>query len=54
MTVRAAVKRKLTRDGQDFLTDGLINKVIFKLLLFYKEVLDDGSTKEKSIKGKKR
>ena len=54
MKVRADVKRKLTRDGQAFLTDGHIIQVIFKLLLFYKEVLDDGSTKEKSIKGKKR
>ena len=34
MTVRAAVKRKLTRDGQDFLTDGLINKVILNYYYF--------------------
>ena len=54
MKVRADARRKSTPDGQDFLTDGHIIQVIFKLLLFYKEVLDDGSTKEKSIKGKKR
>ncbi len=54
MKVRAAAKRKLTPDGQDFLTDGLIVQVIFKIIIIYKEVLDDGSTKEKSIKGKKR
>ena len=55
MKVPAAVKRMLTRDGRHFLTDRKVrNRLFLKLLLFYKEVLDDGSTKEKSIKGKKR
>lgn len=34
MTVPAAAKRKLTRDGQDFSTEGLINKVILNYYYF--------------------
>ena len=49
------VKRRLTPDGQAFSTDRTVkNRLFFKTIIIYKEVLDDGSTKEKSIKGKKR
>jgi len=52
MKVPAVVKRISTRDGKAFLTEATVSLVIFNY--YYKEVLDDGSTKEKSIKGKKR
>ncbi len=52
MMALAVVKRISTRDGKAFSTEAPINLVIFNY--YYKEVLEDGSTKEKSIKGKKR
>ncbi len=55
MKAPADVKRRLTPDGQAFSTDRTVkNRLFFKTIIIYKEVLDDGSTKEKSIKGKKR
>ena len=54
MKVPVAVKKKLIPDGQAFLSQRTNDFRLFFKLLIYKEVLDDGSTKEKSIKGKKR
>ncbi len=52
MKVPAIAKRTLIPAGKAFLIDR--TKTWLQLIIIYKEVLEDGSTKEKSIKGKKR